>query len=265
MCLLSWREPGVDNDEKHYTYTIITTSSNEQLSFLHDRMPVILDPASAEMRTWLDPSRHEWSGDLQRVLGPFGGALEVYPVSKEVGKVGNNSPSFIIPVASRENKSNIANFFANAQAVKGKKEEADGAAEDLEVEKEDEYEDENNKTAPASSLSPAREAKTVDEVAETADDGGMGVSSRAGEKRKCDDGELAEGEEPPVKKKKKEVVSSSSSSSSPAKPARSPAKGKPAAAKGSKTISATSNGTKSPAKGKGSGSQKITKFFGNSA
>ena len=40
--------------------------------------------------------------------------MEVYPVTKDVGKVGNNSPSFIIPLDSKENKSNIANFFANA-------------------------------------------------------------------------------------------------------------------------------------------------------
>lgn len=105
-----------DTEDKHYTYTIITTDSNKQLKFLHDRMPVILDPGSAKMKTWLDPGRHEWSKDLQDILTPFDGELEVYPVSKDVGKVGNNSPTFIIPIASRENKSNIANFFANAQS-----------------------------------------------------------------------------------------------------------------------------------------------------
>jgi hypothetical protein len=102
-----------DSDEKTYTYTIITTDSNKQLKFLHDRMPVILESGSDDLKKWLDPSRHEWSRELQSLLKPFDGELEVYPVSKEVGKVGNNSPSFIIPVNSKENKSNIANFFAN--------------------------------------------------------------------------------------------------------------------------------------------------------
>lgn len=232
-------------------------------------MPVILDPASAAMRTWLDPSRHEWSGELQRILVPFGGEVEVYPVSREVGKVGNDSPSFIIPVTSRENKSNIANFFANAKAKEEKKkkkkvdekvgkestEKMDGAEADLEVE----VVEEEDKEAMAMSKSPARETKTVDEVAEPADDGGMmRISPKAGEKRKGDD--EREGEQPPTTKQKKKEVASSS----PTKPpARSPVK--PAAAKGSKTISATRNGTKSPAKRKESGSQKITKFFGNSA
>lgn len=84
-------------------------------------MPVILDPGSEAMRTWLDPKRTEWSKELQHVLKPYDGELECYPVAKEVGKVGNNSPDFLIPVSSKENKNNIANFFANAK----KKEKAE--------------------------------------------------------------------------------------------------------------------------------------------
>ncbi|OGM46957.1 DUF159 domain protein [Aspergillus bombycis] len=102
-------------DEKLYTYTIITTSSNPYLKFLHDRMPVILEPNSEAMKIWLDPNRTTWSKELQSVLKPYEGELECYPVPKEVGKVGNNSPDFIVPVSSKENKSNIASFFANAK------------------------------------------------------------------------------------------------------------------------------------------------------
>jgi hypothetical protein len=78
-------------------------------------MPVILENGSEDVRTWLDPKRYAWSKELQNLLVPFQGELEVYPVSKDVGKVGNNSPNFIIPVASSENKSNIANFFAKGK------------------------------------------------------------------------------------------------------------------------------------------------------
>lgn len=102
--------------EKNYTYTVITTDSNKQLKFLHDRMPVIMDPYSTDIKTWLDPARHQWSDELQSLLKPFEGELVVYPVSQEVGKVGNNSPSFVVPRDSKENKSNIANFFANANS-----------------------------------------------------------------------------------------------------------------------------------------------------
>ncbi|KAA8649870.1 SOS response-associated peptidase [Aspergillus tanneri] len=106
------------SEEPLFTYTVITTSSNPYLKFLHDRMPVILEPNSEAMRIWLDPNRTTWSKDLQSVLKPYEGELECYPVPKEVGKVGNNSPDFIVPVSSKENKSNIANFFANVKQRK---------------------------------------------------------------------------------------------------------------------------------------------------
>ncbi|XP_044721243.1 SOS response associated peptidase (SRAP) domain-containing protein [Hirsutella rhossiliensis] len=104
--------------EKTYRYTIITTDSNKQLKFLYNRMPVIRDPGSDAARTWLDSARREWTRDLQCLLRPFDSALDVYPVSKDVGKVGNNSPSFIIPLDNKENKTNIAKFFAGAPQKK---------------------------------------------------------------------------------------------------------------------------------------------------
>ena len=122
------------SDEKHYTYTIITTDSNKQLTFLHDRMPVILENGSDQIRTWLDPGRSEWSKDLQSLLKPLEGELDCYAVSKDVGKVGNNSPTFIVPVASTENKNNIANFFSNAKkSSKGEGEKKQVKAEEDEV------------------------------------------------------------------------------------------------------------------------------------
>ncbi|KAK2865195.1 hypothetical protein FQN49_003812 [Arthroderma sp. PD_2] len=119
-----------DSDEKLYTYTVITTSSNAHLEFLHDRMPVILDPGSKEMATWLDPHVTTWTKELQSLLKPYEGELETYPVSKDVGKVGNNSPSFIIPIDSKENKGNIANFFKGQGEKKPKTEHVPGAKSD---------------------------------------------------------------------------------------------------------------------------------------
>ncbi|KAK4239952.1 hypothetical protein C8A03DRAFT_13693 [Achaetomium macrosporum] len=225
-----------------YTYTVVTTDSNAQLKFLHDRMPVILEPGSEALWRWLDPARTEWSTELQAVLRPFEGELEVYPVSKEVGKVGNNSPSFVIPVASRENKGNIANFFANAKGSTrgGKKGEAGKADVEVEVKKEE---------TGSSQERVETEMKTVDELGEAADDGGMGSTPKKGVKRGAHSS--------PVKEE------SAAKKAAPAKPS-SPVKGKE---QGRGKISATSNAARSPvkAKAKAGGSQKITKFFGNSA
>src|SRR5436190_9662046 len=120
------------SDEKLYSYTIITTSSNPYLKFLHDRMPVILEPGSTAMATWLDPRRVTWSKELQSLLKPYEGELECYPVSKDVGKVGNNSPDFIVPINSKENKQNIANFFANPPKGKGGKARLEDVSQVLE-------------------------------------------------------------------------------------------------------------------------------------
>ena len=108
-----------DTEDKLYTYTVITTDSNKQLNFLHDRMPVILEPDTDAMRLWLDPTNNTWTKELQSILKPYEGELECYQVNKDVGKVGNNSPDFIVPVDSKENKNNIANFFGNAKKLKG--------------------------------------------------------------------------------------------------------------------------------------------------
>nr|POF01175.1 putative peptidase [Quercus suber] len=110
------------NGEKVYSYTIITTDSNQQLKFLHDRMPVIFEAGSPEMKSWLDPERVGWNAELQKTLKPFQGELECYVVDKAVGKVGNDKPTFVVPIDSSENKNNIANFFAKSPA-KVKKEE----------------------------------------------------------------------------------------------------------------------------------------------
>jgi putative SOS response-associated peptidase YedK len=117
--------------DKLYTYTIITTDSNKQLKFLHDRMPVIFNNGSDALKTWLDPARSEWSTELQSLLKPYDGELECYQVDKAVGKVGNNSPSFIIPIDSKDNKNNIANFFGN------QKKQAKSANEESLVKKEE--------------------------------------------------------------------------------------------------------------------------------
>ncbi|KAA1101875.1 hypothetical protein PGT21_032053 [Puccinia graminis f. sp. tritici] len=96
--------------EELHTFTIITTSSNDYLSFLHDRMPVILSDRDS-IEAWLDTSSGEWSSSLSKLLKPFSldDGLVSYPVPKEVGKVGNQSADFLKPISQR--KGNIMSFF----------------------------------------------------------------------------------------------------------------------------------------------------------
>lgn len=59
-----------------YTFTIITTSSSSQLSFIHDRMPVILE-SEEDIKLWLDPSKG-WSKELAVLLKPYEHPIDVY-------------------------------------------------------------------------------------------------------------------------------------------------------------------------------------------
>ncbi|RIB04214.1 hypothetical protein C2G38_2254495 [Gigaspora rosea] len=103
----------LENDDTLYTYTIITTSSSNFLSFLHDRMPVILENDSDCLTKWLDPNIR-WCSEFEELLKPYEGELECYPVSQDVGNVSNDYPSLINPIT----KTNITTFFS------GKKDKA---------------------------------------------------------------------------------------------------------------------------------------------
>ncbi|KAG8984470.1 hypothetical protein FRB93_006564 [Tulasnella sp. JGI-2019a] len=83
-----------------FTFAIITTSSNAQLSFIHDRMPVILTSEN-DIADWLDTELH-WSAALAKILKPYEGTLDCYQVPQEVGKVGTQDPSFVKPVTERK-------------------------------------------------------------------------------------------------------------------------------------------------------------------
>lgn len=216
-----------DVGEKLYTYTIITTDSNKQLKFLHDRMPVIFNPGDEAIRTWLDPNRSRWTKELQSLLKPWDGELEIYAVNKDVGKVGNNSPSFIIPIDSEENKNNIANFF-NKKAAKPKTETSPKAVKEEQVEL--------SQAEGFPSSSPVQSLKRP-----------RGESELGGN----------DAEDSPANKTPRPHPEPEVAPASPAKPAR---KTRSATSNGT-----TPKGSGSPAKkagAGGAGSQKITSFFG---
>lgn len=77
----------------------MTTDVSSQLSFLHDRQPLILDSPEA-IAVWLDPTAP--LDIVRKVIKTFEGPLEYYKVPTEVGKVGNDDAAFIKPVEQRK-------------------------------------------------------------------------------------------------------------------------------------------------------------------
>lgn len=87
-----WHGP---DDSTILSCTIITTTPNELLADIHNRMPVILP--SAVYDRWLDPA--ECSPDqLNELLKPYPAArMTAYPVSTLVNNPKNDSPECVIP------------------------------------------------------------------------------------------------------------------------------------------------------------------------
>lgn len=82
-----------------WSYSIITTEANQQMSPIHDRMPVMLYPG--EWPTWLDPKTDSREA-VEPMLHPYhDDALEIYPVSPAVNVVKNNEDALIYPLNSK--------------------------------------------------------------------------------------------------------------------------------------------------------------------
>jgi len=75
--------------------TIITTTPNQMMQEIHNRMPVILPEESYQL--WLDPGNPDVS-HLQALLKPYPGEeMIAYPVSPLVNNPANDDPTCIQP------------------------------------------------------------------------------------------------------------------------------------------------------------------------
>jgi len=80
----SWRDPEGASSE---SCTLLTTSANRKLQEVHDRMPVILDPA--DYATWLDPRSLDEATLMRLARGAPAEELELHAVGRRV-----NDPRF---------------------------------------------------------------------------------------------------------------------------------------------------------------------------
>lgn len=88
----TWRNPS-QPDEWVHSCTIITGEPNAAVSEIHDRMPVILPPATWDR--WLDRDEHDLDL-LSTLLVPAPDSLlTIHPVSTLVSNVRNDGPELI--------------------------------------------------------------------------------------------------------------------------------------------------------------------------
>jgi len=89
----SWSSP---TGQKINSCTIITTTSNELMEPIHNRMPVIL-PQDMES-VWLDQNV-PWSSAVHSILTPYPAeGMAAYEVSQMVNSPHNDFPECILPV-----------------------------------------------------------------------------------------------------------------------------------------------------------------------
>lgn len=90
--LEDWQGPGGD---LIISTCILTTTPNELMAMIHDRMPVILPKVT--WAVWLDPLAQP--RELQKVMVPLPSDLmDAYPVGVAVGDVRNNRPELLDPI-----------------------------------------------------------------------------------------------------------------------------------------------------------------------
>ena len=78
------------------TVAILTTTPNDLVARIHDRMPVIIGADLLE--AWLDPATP--IGELApMLLPPPAGALRMWPVSPAVNRVQTDGPELLRPIA----------------------------------------------------------------------------------------------------------------------------------------------------------------------
>jgi putative SOS response-associated peptidase YedK len=92
-----WEEYENELGESNHTFLILTTSPNELVSEVHDRMPVIFK--KEDEKKWLDP--YSTNEDLTAMLKTYqADEMVSYTVSPMVNHVGNDNPSIIRKTSS---------------------------------------------------------------------------------------------------------------------------------------------------------------------
>lgn len=95
-----WRDPAVASDDDPdafvWSSTVLTTSAEDSLGHIHDRMPLIVEPERWE--TWLGATVTNRDELLGLLVPAAPGRLDSYPVSTEVNSVRNNGPHLLDPL-----------------------------------------------------------------------------------------------------------------------------------------------------------------------
>lgn len=93
-----WDHCGNEDGNLIEAFAILTTSANETVRPIHNRMPVILDPAAYSL--WLDPELAD-AEPLRDLLRPWSDEqIMAYPVTTKVGNSAFDDPACVQPLSA---------------------------------------------------------------------------------------------------------------------------------------------------------------------
>ena len=98
-----WRDASVPEDQPGafvWSATVITTSAEDSVGQIHDRMPMLVERSGYD--SWLDASTTDPDALASLLVPAAPGRLTAFPVSKEVNNVKNNGAQLVAPLALDE-------------------------------------------------------------------------------------------------------------------------------------------------------------------
>jgi putative SOS response-associated peptidase YedK len=102
-----WEEYEDTDGNEFHTFTIFTTPSNEIVSSVYDRMPVMFNKSNEKI--WLDPNSSEET--LLSLLKSYSSKdMNMYSVSPRISDANANVPSLIIPAPPSDQYGNLTLF-----------------------------------------------------------------------------------------------------------------------------------------------------------
>ena len=93
MAAALWQQQYDEQMQPIFNFTIITTQANDNINYIHERMPLILNKENS--LKWLNlRSNHN---DVLKLLGKRPAQMQAKEVNQFVNSVKNNSPQCLAP------------------------------------------------------------------------------------------------------------------------------------------------------------------------
>ena len=94
-----WRAPDADPEDRDawlVTCTVLTTTAEDDVGRIHDRMPLMVPPD--RWAEWLDPANDDTDTAAALLVPAAPGELAAWPVATLVNNVKNNGPELVQPL-----------------------------------------------------------------------------------------------------------------------------------------------------------------------